>query len=266
MGKPLFRWTVGPCLDQGLEIVAESIQRTTAALGVGNWDWVVCYNGLNPENLQFLRGSVGSLPIQFYCQDWAMCAVNDHMQNPRRKDGSFEWDGKKCGGTMWKVTPPRMRMESHEIIMDNDVIIMKKFPQIDEWLAQTSKALVLEEPIQFYGRYESEHDKNPPYLNSGFIGLPPGYDYGAEIYKHWARLGRYTNISQADEQGLLTYTLIQSPNMRIKADQVVEILGRDFSRSITGDEPAYHFTQANRMPKHRAWIQYQNLKRNGVFD
>ena len=57
-------------------------------------------------------------------QDWGMCPVGDNMQTPRREDGSFNYDGNTCGGTMWKVVPPRMRMETHEIIMDNDIVVL----------------------------------------------------------------------------------------------------------------------------------------------
>ena len=104
---------------------------------------------------------------------------------------------------MWKVCPARMRMDSHEIIMDNDIVLLKKFPQIDEWLSQTSKTLILEEPIRFYGKYDSLLPADGPFLNSGFMGMPPGYDFGAEISKSWKQYGSYENLSQADEQGLL---------------------------------------------------------------
>lgn len=265
MGKPLWRWTCGPCLQQGLDILAESIDRTTEAYGINNWDWVICHNGLNNENVTFLRSVIGTRPIQLYSQDWSLCAVDDNCQNPRRRDGSFEWNGNRCGGTMWKVTPARMRMESHEIIMDNDIILLRKFPQVEEWLAQTVKVLVLEEPIRFYGRYDLIHAPGPPFFNSGFIGLPPKYDYADELSKNWSRHGRYMNLSQSDEQGLLTYTLMQRPNIRVQAEQMVEVLGRNFSATITGDEQGLHFTQANRMPQHISWKRYLELRRNEVI-
>ena len=36
--KPLFRWTVGSCLQQGLDILAESINKTTQVLGLDHSD------------------------------------------------------------------------------------------------------------------------------------------------------------------------------------------------------------------------------------
>lgn len=259
MAKPLFRWTVGNCLQQGLDILAESINRTTKALGLDEWDFAVCYNGINKEDLQFLQRAIGSKPVQLVSQSWATCPVNDNMQTPRRKDGSFEWNGNRCGGTMWKVCPPRLRMESHEIVMDNDIVLLRKFPQIDEFLASTDKALILEEPIRFYGRYDCLFGGEGPFLNSGLMGFPPGYDYGTEILKYWTKYGSYTNLTQADEQGILTYTLNQIPSVRIKKEQMIEVLHRDFVTKLTGREEGIHFTQANRIPNHHQWAKYREI-------
>jgi hypothetical protein len=260
MSKPLFRFTVGPCLKQGLEILIESIKRTTTAFGIDRFDWCICHNGLSEEELQFVQKGVNR-PMLLFPQDWGMCPVQDHVQTPKREDGSFNYDGNRCGGTMWKVCPPRMRMESHEIIMDNDIVVLRKFKQIDEWLSQTEKVLVLEENIRFYGRYDRLHGP-APFLNSGLIGLPPGYDFGHAISTVWASNGHYTNLSQSDEQGLLTFALIQMPNIRIQPNQVIEILGRDYNARIHGSEEAIHFVQSNRMPNHRAWLQYRELMDN----
>jgi len=265
MSKPLFRFTVGSCCQQGLDILVESITRTTKSLGFDNWDWAVCHNGLNGENVEFLKKAIGDRPIHLIAQNWALCPVPDHCQTPRRRDGSFEWNGNKCGGTMWKVCPARMRMESHEIVMDNDVILLKKFPQIDEWLGQTEKALCLEEPIRFYGRYDCLLPTDPPFLNSGFMGFPPGYDFGSAIFENWVKHGRYMNLSQADEQGLLTYTLNQLPNIRVQSEQMVEVLHRDFTTKIIPSAYAYHFTQSNRIPNHHAWKKYQELIQKSVI-
>ena len=259
MIKPLFRWTVGNCLQQGLDILAESIRRTTKSLGVADWDWAVCYNGLNRENLEFLKGAIGDIPIKLIPQNWATCPVMDNCQTPRRKDGSFEWNGNRCGGTMWKVCPARMRMETHEIVMDNDVILLKKFPQIDEFLACDNKNLILEEPIRFYGRYDCLFGPDPPYLNSGFMGFYPGYDFGSAIFNTWVTHGRYENLSQSDEQALLTYSTSQEPNIRVHAAQMKEVLHRDFKTEITGREEGIHFTQSNRIPNHHSWAKYQEI-------
>lgn len=259
MPKPLFRWTCGPCLQQGLDILAESIAKTTRTLGIDNFDWMICYNALSRENVDYLRKAIGNRPILLYPQNWINCPVDEDCRSPRRTDGSFEWNGNRCGGTMWKVCPARVRMETHEIVMDNDIILLKKFRQIDEFLASDKHALILEEPIRFYGRYDYLFSKEPPYLNSGLMGFPPGFDFGAEIRKTWEKEGKLSNISQADEQALLTYSLNQIPSVRVHQTQMIEVLARDFNAKITGHEEAIHFTQANRIPSHRSWVEYQKI-------
>lgn len=267
MSKPLFRWTVGCCLQQGLDILAESISKTTKTLGLDNFDWLICYNGLNKDKLSFIRKAIGDRPIQLFAQNWTDCPVDDNCRSPLRQDGTYEWNGNHCGGTLWKVCPPRMRMEAHEIIMDNDIVLLKKFPQIDEFLAASDKALILEEPIRFYGRYDNLFPKaEAVYLNSGFMGLPPNFDYGEAIKKAWQENGSFTNISQSDEQGLLTYALNQLPSVRIKKNQMLEFLAKDYNLKITGHEEGIHFTQGNRIPGHLGWQQYRKISdRNMVI-
>ena len=91
------------------------------------------------------------------------------------------------------------------------------------------------------------------------MGFPPGYNFGAKIKEHWEKHGCYENLSQADEQGLLTYVLSQEPSIRIKETQMVEVLHRDYKTKITKDAYAYHFTQANRIPNHHPWKKYREL-------
>jgi hypothetical protein len=259
MPKPLFRWTQGPCLPQGLEVLAESIKRTTEVLGIDRFDWIICYNGLSEKSVDFIKSAISNKPITLFEQDWHMSPIDDICQSPRRPDGSFEWNGNKCGGSMWKVTPPRFRLDSHEIVCDNDIVILKNIPEIDQFLKATDRALILEEPIRFYGRYDHLFGAGAPFLNSGLMGFPPGYDFAAAIRRVWESNGKLKNISQADEQGLLTYALSRIPSYRIKTTQMKEVLARDFKERITGEETALHFTQSNRIPLHRAWKDYQVL-------
>lgn len=259
MSKPLVRWTCGPCLQQGLDILVESIQKTTKAFGHDRFDWMVCYNSLTRQNLDFLKSAIAGLSVALVAQNWVNCPIDEDCRTPRRIDGSFEWNGNKCGGSLWKVCPARARMESHEIVIDNDLIILRRLPQIDEFLKASDKVLLLEEPIRFYGRYEKLFSTTGPFLNSGLMGYPPGYDFGTCIKRVWEENGSLQNISQADEQGLLTYTLQRQPAVRIHANQVVEVLARDFSTKISGREDALHFTQSNRIGSHRGWVQYKKL-------
>jgi hypothetical protein len=259
IAKPLFRWTIGPTLPQGVHILIESVRMTLKAFGVDTFDWMICYNNIPTENLELLKQGVKDKPIHFFKQDWQTCPIEEECRSPQRDDGSFEWNGNRCGGTLWKACPARMRMDTHEIVMDNDIVLLQKLKPIQDFLASKDKVLILEEPIRFYGRYDHLFPKSEPYLNSGLMGFYPGYDFGRAIRNAWEHNGRFTNISQADEQGLLMYALSQSPSVRIDKNLIVEILARDFQQKPTGKEGGIHFTQSNRLPNHRAWGLYQQL-------
>jgi len=273
--KPLFRWTAGGCLQQGLDILAESIDKTTATLGIDRFDWMICYNGLTSDDIKFLKEAIGDKPIELVAQDWKDCAIPDTCRTPRRSDGSFEWNGERCGGTLWKVTPARVRPDSHEIVIDNDIVILKRIPAIEEFLDCDDKVLILEEPIRFYGRYADHFDKQPPHLNSGIMGFCPGYDFGKEIRAKWELIKQfneetqeyvpYFNLSQADEQGLLMLTLQDQPNIRIEKSYVKEFLAQCRVTKVTGSEYALHFTQGNRLPVHLGWNQYKKINENNVM-
>ncbi len=262
--KPIFRWTLGPTLSQGREILIESVKRTTKALGIDRFNWIICYNQLSKEIVDELKIAIKDYPVEFYEQQWRDCPIQDEEKwhNPRREDGSFNFHGNSIGGSLWKVVNSRMQLDTHEIIMDNDLVILKQIPAIEEFLSQNDKVLMLEEPILFYGRYAKFLKSKPPYFNSGLMGLPPGYDFGKEIKRIWEWHGKLQNLTQADEQGLLGLVMQQKPSIGIKKEIVVEILGRDFSAKINGDEYAIHFVQSNRMPNHRGWKSYGEKLKN----
>ncbi len=255
--KPLFRWTIGSVIKQGLDILEESISKIFEIYD-SQFDFMVCYNGLNRNELNYLKHITSNYPIELMHQNWATCPISDNCWSPR-KGNDIEINGKKCGGTLWKVCPARIRIDSHEIIMDNDIVLLKKLPQIDEFLACNNKNLILEEPLRFYGRYNNLFDFGEN-LNSGLMGMYPGFNFEAEIVKTWNKNGKYTYHSQADEQGLLMSTLKNQPNIRINKQFVKELLANHPS-TINGQEHALHFTQANRSEKHNSWNHYLSITR-----
>lgn len=266
--KPLFRWTVGNCIRQGLEILEESVFRAMKLYGEDRFDWMICHNGMDEQSMDFLRSVVQNRPIELFEQDWDDCPIPDDHWTPIRADGTIEVDGKKCGGTMWKVCPARMRIDAHEIIMDNDIVFLKPLPQIEEFL-DSDKTLILEEPIRFYGKesgapYDKLFDLGDN-LNSGLMGCPPGYNFADEILSLWEECGRWRKHSQADEQGLLMATLKSHPNIRIKSHYVREILAKNPNKyRIDGTEHALHFVQANRSNNHQLWLSYKEILQDSL--
>lgn len=254
--RPLFRWTVGPCIQQGFDILTESVKKTTQVLG-DSFDYMICYNGI--KDVSILEQVVLGTSVRLYEQTWDHVPIDESMRYVNSETGTeFNHDGNIVGGSFWKVVPPRMRMETHEIVMDNDMILLDYLPQIKDFL-NSNKVLILEEPIRFYGRF-SRIIPNNDCLNSGLMGYPPGYDFGESIKQVWEENWKHTNLTQADEQGLLMATLSKEPNIRIKKTDIVEFLARDFMQSVTGLEKGLHFVQSNKLPNHRAWVQYNKLK------
>lgn len=237
--------------------------RTMKAFGQDRFEWMVCYNGMSEDQMKNLEYIVQKRPIQLLQQIWDDCPVPDTHWTPIRSDGKVEVDGKKCGGTLWKICPARLDINRHEIVMDNDIVMFRNLPAIDEFLDCDHKTLVLEEPIRFYGRYDHLMGSKDR-LNSGLMGFPPGYNFGACLLDNWEQFGRLKYLSQADEQGLLMYTLNQQPNTRVTKFDVRELLAKD-SPDLTGQEFGIHFVQANRVNSgHRGWIYYQNEIKNAV--
>ena len=122
--KALFRWTLGNPSELGFKIFEESLVVTMQALVAETFDWVVCYNNLDEHQFKRLCLIVKETPIKLFQQLQKDCPVS--QQNL---------------GSLWKLCPPRLRMMSHEIIMDNDVVIWKRPPEIDEFL-ESSKVFI----------------------------------------------------------------------------------------------------------------------------
>ncbi len=227
------------------------------ALGEENWDWVICHNSLTPDRQDTLSQIVQGRPITLHTQTWNDCPVDDESWSPFRQDGTVEIDGSHCGGTLWKVCPPRMRPDAHEVIVDNDLIILKKPPQIDAFLKSLDRTLILEEPVRYYGRY-AHRIALEDHINSGLMGLPPGFDFGRQIRRVWEVEGSHRRITQEDEQGLLMAVMSGQPNIRLSKHDVREMLAAD-PPIIRGDEFGIHFPQSNRIPVHRGWIRYKQI-------
>ena len=255
--KPVFRFTFGPCTPVGTEIFIESVYRAIALFGEDAFDWFICHNGINKQQLSYLRNKFSNFQIEFYEQKWSLCPIDDVPRLPLNQKGEFEPNGYQCGGTLWKICPPRLRPDAHEIIMDNDIVLLKKIDVIEEWLSYEDHTLVLEEPVKFYGRFEPFLPPDPPFFNSGLMGLPPGLDFGSAIRRRWEEAGKPTFLSCADEQGMLVSVLIDFPALRIDKQIVKEVLHDDLSTGITGKEYAIHFTQANRSYRHEFWEKYK---------
>jgi len=156
--KPLIRWTAGSMSPEGSHCLIHSIKKWTSIYKEA-FDKVVCFNGECPTEFSSELSSMGVKCVN------QMDYVDSLSYDP--------YD------TFWKFCPPRMQLNSHEIIIDNDLVIYKKLPEIDNFI-NSDHVMVSAAHRHFYGQFEDVLD--PGILaNTGLIGLPPGFDLGERL-------------------------------------------------------------------------------------
>ena len=183
--KPIIRWTIGPVSEDGFKCLNFSVFQFRK-LYKDYFRYVICHNGLSDGQKKLLPDVelvdqsmfISSLPV-FPC------------------------------GPAWKLYPPRLSIESHEIIIDNDVVIYKKPEAIAEFLKEKDMFVVTEAFKRSYsGIYQKDIPENFN-INSGLVCLPPNFDYRKELLKN--EFKKWEN--HFDEQTLVAKVLsVQKKN------------------------------------------------------
>ncbi len=212
--KPLLRWTIGEVHACGYRTLRDSVKRLR---DLYDFDFVICHNGQNTAQLEFLE----SLGVELHAQDG--------YQSLEKQ-------------TFMKLTPFRLRPDGHEIFLDNDVVLYDCPSEIDQFLASDS-TLVYEGLYGLHGAYTLPKGIH---VNSGIFGLPPGFDMEASIKANWLPLPA---PSKFDEQGLVGKCLVDHSSYIILPQCRVPILESHFdykahrrNKSACG----FHFVGANR--------------------
>lgn len=233
--KPLFRWTMYETSRQGLEIFIEAICRTPLALGKDKFDWAVTFNG-SEAFFRTIENSIKLAPVPIT------------LINQKIEDCPIPTDGPPLG--MWKVCPPRLRIDAPEIICDNDLIFVRNFPKIEEFI-ETGKPLLVKDPIRFYGHLDRLHPHGENW-NSGLLTLPPNYDFSLNIKKEWELAGSPKRIGYAEEQALLTRVIRKLNPTFVEFDEIVELNKNGIPNKPrvayvpNGKEYGFHFVESNR--------------------
>ena len=179
--KPLLRYTIGNVCEAGFEILGHSVR--TAKKFYPDFDICITCNNVNGSNLSFVE----SLGTEIYIQTGK--ELNLRPQ-----------------GTAWKLYPPRLRIDAHEIAVDNDIIFLERLLQVDEFL-KSNKTMICEDRYRLFGLFDKNIKKEVK-CNSGFYGMPPGFDF---LDKFKSSFNSFFNSdiiwgfnSEFDEQGLVT--------------------------------------------------------------
>jgi hypothetical protein len=231
-GKPIWRWTLGPVSDQGFYILKESVKKIKQTYGT-TFQYVVCWNGLTPKQLDQLK----QIKVDLFQQ------MPDSLPYPPKNE-------------MWKLYPPRLDMNVHEIVVDNDIVIFDKIPIIDQFLESNFNLLYegLHRSLGSYDRYV------PPGLriNSGIYGVPPGFDLKAGILHLLSNDKTPGWKDRFDDQGIIAHVLTKNGNFQILRQSTVPILEPQMVAPKTGCQ-GMHFVFANRMES-QPWNQYKLRK------
>lgn len=274
MSKKILRWTVGDCSDIGLKILNVSIKKAKKIFEKFNFDFYVCSNSNNSKikkiclnnNVKIIESNWNSFPLPKEIIP-KNNDINSPIGIPKKRQGSF-----------WKLCPPRLFLNSYEIICDND-LIFQKCPQEIELFLNSNKTLISEESVFHFGKYKRFISR--PY-NSGLYGFPPMYDFSENLIKTWNKYGKMKPLLSRDEQGIIILTLLSHDNIKIPEEKTCFVFDKGeaesakysqikengfdchivdnikFKKCSNLKKNIIHFLGSNREKNHFYWNAYKN--------
>lgn len=231
--KPLVRWIIGPVRKQGFNCLKDAVEAFSNLYT--NVDLIICHNQLSDHQIADLK----KIGVPLYKQTY-----DDYVEFAPH-------------GVAWKLYPRRLRKDSHEIVIDNDILIKEKIPQIDEFFSSDS-TLVYEAAKPMYGQLAKFVPKTP-HINSGIFGMPPGFDFGRKSGFYAGKMGKgwLNNCDQGrytwDEQGMVAACMLNHPShLLITLDQVTNC-----ELDLDDSKLGIHFVGLNRYKKHKPWKEWK---------
>jgi hypothetical protein len=232
MSRPLARWIVGPINYAGLQCLHMSVSKFRHLYP--EFDLLLCYNQIKPENLAF------GLPLY------------DQSQSPPLH-GAVPSGGYNVH---WKLYPPRLRQDAHEIIIDNDLVLFKRVPEIDLFLSESKSTLLCQGLRGLHGSF-ARHIPKGIQINSGLFGMPPHFDF-EDISKQFLQQDKLIWKDRFDEQGLVAATLLKNKEKIIISMVTIPILEPNFDihAATTKTCCGYHFVSLN-YKDHGPWQSFR---------
>lgn len=228
------RWTIGPVSQSGFECLKLSI---ASFLLHHDAKPVVCYNCGREQLDGYVPSNVTLFDQTHYCE----------TSIPPK-------------GVAWKLYPPRLYPDDHELCIDNDIVFLAAIPEIDIFY-KGDCTLLLEGNSRHYGRFESHVP--PGYrINSGVYGMPPGFNFQKYINFHvrqdWEEnaYGIHAASKTFDEQGIVATSLLSNDKFVIIPE---ESLTNCQNQLIPGK--ALHFVSLNRNKVHEPFRLFKSTLR-----
>lgn len=266
MSEVIIRWTMTNCHPQGFKILAESMRLARIIFKSLRPRFMLYYNQIKIEKLERYRDIIPDLEI--IAQSWSDLPIPNQHEGKCFENGQFLNSKEPWGGSLWKLCPPRTTLDSYEIHLDNDLIVMRWVPIFDLFFSG-SKTLALEDKIRFFGVYDKLFEPSVVGFNSGLIGLPPGFDLGKKVRDIWEENGKGQRFSHAEEQALTCKALISKPYLLIRNNELVESnarhghfeigpnkRARPLNYQFTDQECGFHFLESNRY-RHAEWNRFK---------
>lgn len=227
--KPIIRFTIGPASKSGFECLERAISQIQKLYST---DIVICHN-CEAEQVSHLG-----------------CTLFDQR--------TVESETPPMG-VAWKLYPPRLDLQRHEILIDNDIILEERVAEIDQFLQSDEHCLLLEGESRTYGRFQ-KHVPARLKVNSGIYGMPPGFDFATYVKsysgKEWEinATGTHAQSKTFDEQGLVAFVLGHQKHFLIPNTTVTNCE----KRWIKGK--GMHFVGLNRTESHKPYKDYLKSK------
>ena len=230
--KTTLRWTIGPVSESGFQCLSMSVRMAKKIYP--EFDRVICHNQLNADQLRFINQLEANTINQ-----------HDHIHHlPYPPEGET---------VHWKLFPPRVSPDTHEICLDNDVVLLDRIYEIDKFLEYDDKFLSYQGLHSIYG----QHDKTVSpgiNINSGIYGLPPRFDFQGEIeniIKPWE--------DKFDEQGIVATIIHRNEHFMI-SQCVIPIIEKWMPISYFSKNKmckGFHFVGLNYQESHKQWNQFR---------
>lgn len=232
--KPLARWTIGPASDRGYDILALAVKSFRRIYGE-TFDLIITHNNVNQAQMARLRKLDVPLFKQFHCQE-------------------MEYEPQSC---KWKLYPPRLRPERHELVMDNDLILHRRLPALDEFLGREDQWIITEAYERCFGQYDRFIPEGLK-CNVGFYGMPPGYDFAADIRRVQAEDNPRGWQTHFDDQGLITACFVRHNMVVVPRTEISVSLHEKLMPEGTH---GVHFVGSNGGAKsHVGWDRYSKFR------
>lgn len=198
--KPVVRWTIGTRNKSAIDCMTHAIDKFKEIFS-NRFKTVVC---TNHPHLEIQPGLVDEIVYQRQCQSKIILPPPLFGQS---------------GGPAWKLYPGRLSPDTHEIFIDNDLIIYRK-PEIFEEFLSSENFLITAAIKRSYSSEIESFVRSDFNINSGIIGLPPHFDFVKEINESIEVLQINEWRRHFDEQTVVAYMLQNKDVLTIPLDVI----------------------------------------------